>query len=115
MNYKETLQAINAEARENLGNVPDGTYISHAGHLLPVTPNYGYFVAVNHLLRGGKFEKAPFIGVWTASDGEVFVDQTRWVADYDQAIKLGKIHDQYAIWDCAKGEEIALHLVEERA
>ena len=96
-------------------NVPDGTYIEHAGHLLPVVPTNGYWVAVDNRLRGGKLHKAPFIGVWTASDGEQFVEQSRWVADYDKAVKLGQTHNQYAIWDCAKGEEIALHLVEERA
>jgi hypothetical protein len=106
MNYQETLKAINAEARENLGNVPDGTYIEHAGKLLPVVPTDGYWVAVNTALRGGR--RAPFIGVWTAKDGEVFVDQTRWIADRDKAIKLGKIHDQYAIWDCANGVEVVL-------
>ena len=100
------LKAINAEARANLGNVPDGTYIEHAGHLLPVTPTSGYFVAVNNLLRGGR--RAPFIGVWTASDGEVFVDQTRWVADRERAIKIGRVHNQYAIWDCANAVEVVL-------
>ena len=97
----------------NYEQVPDGTYFEVDGNLLPVTPNYGYFVAVNTNLRGG--QRAPFVGVWTASDGEVFVDQTRWVADYDKAVTLGRIHDQFAIWDCAKGDAIALHLLEEVA
>ena len=109
MNYRREQEiAWNAEDRANLGNVPDGTYVSYAGKLLPVVPTDGYWVAVNNLLRGGKADKAPFIGVWTASDGEVFVEQSRWVADREQAIKLGQIHGQYAIWDCANGVEVVL-------
>lgn len=99
----------------NYEQVPDDTYYEVDGNLLPVTPSYGYFVAVNTNLRGGKLHKAPFVGVWTASDGEKFVDQTRWVASYDKAITLGLIHDQFAVWDCANAEAIALHLIEERA
>lgn len=91
----------------NYEQVPDGTYYEVDGNLLPVTPNYGYFIGLRENTRAG--QRAPFLGVWVSSDGERFIDPVRWVSDRSKAIELGKKHTQLAIWDCANAVEIYLH------
>lgn len=88
-------------------NVPDGTYyVTKAGEWLPVTPEDGYFIGLRENTRGGR--EAPFMGVWTAEDGEKFIDPSRWEAKLEPAVKLGMIHEQIAIWDCKNKQEIFL-------
>ncbi len=83
---------------------PDGTYIPTRQGLAPIAVSGGYWVGLQTNTRAG--QKAEFIGIWTAKDGEKFVDPSRWVATLPEALKLATIHDQIAIWDCEKGEEI---------
>jgi len=45
------------------------------------------------------------IGVW-ANDGKTYLDVVSVVQDRDQAIELGKQHNQIAIWDLQKQQEI---------
>ena len=88
-------------------NVPDGTYyVTKAGECLPVTPENGYFIGLRSNTRAGR--TAPFMGIWTAKDGEKFLDPARWEAKLESAVKLGMTHDQIAIWDCKNKQEIFL-------
>lgn len=48
-----------------------------------------------------------YLGVW-ASEGEWYLDVSRNITDRATAISAGNDNKQQAIWDCAKGEEIAL-------
>jgi hypothetical protein len=86
--------------------VPDGTFFETPEGLVPVTPTDGYFVGLRTNTRAGI--KAPFIGIWTASDGERFVDPSRWVQSFEKAIRLGTTHEQIAIWDCKNNREVFL-------
>ena len=87
-----------------IDNAPDGTYQDTINGLVPYPADEGYFVGLKTGTRAGM--NAPLIGIWTASDGERFVDPSRWVLGLQTALKLAKVHEQIAIWDCEKGTEI---------
>ena len=83
---------------------PDGTYQETINGLVPFPADEGYFVGLQTNTRAGM--NAHLIGIWTAPDGEKFVDPARWVLGRETALKLAKAHEQRAIWDCEKGTEI---------
>ena len=90
---------------EDYTTAPDGTYVEAQGGLFRVEANHGYWVGLKAgVTRAGR--KAEFIGIWSARDGEQFVDPVRWVATLDKALHLATIHEQIAIWDCKEGREI---------
>ena len=84
----------------------DGTYIIIDGHFLPVTPDYGYFVAVQEGTRLA--DKAPFTGVWINPDGKSLTEPSTWLLSRELAEQRGRAHQQYSIWDCTNGKEIKL-------
>lgn len=84
--------------------LPDGTYYVYQGTHFTVSIDYGYFVSV----WPKDYGPAPFVGYWTAPDGEIFVDDTTWIEDKDKAIELGNKYEQFAIWDCANNQSIEL-------
>ncbi len=84
--------------------VPDGTYRETPEGLARVERVTGYWVGLQTNTRAGR--NAKFVGIWTASDGEKFVDPSRWVATLPEALRVAEIHDQIAIWDCQNGVEI---------
>ncbi len=84
---------------------PDGTYVQlDDGGLERVDIRFGYWVGLKTNTRAGK--NAKYVGIWTAKDGEKFVDPSRWVEDKAEALKLADFHEQIAIWDCQNGAEI---------
>lgn len=89
---------------ESYETAPDGTYAPNRQGLAPIAVSNGYWVGLQTNTRAGR--NAEFIGIWTASDGEKFVDPSRWVADKAEALKLAEKHDQIAIWDCQNGVEV---------
>ena len=80
---------------------PDGTYTLEG---TPVNRETGYFVGLNGETRA--FNNAKLIGIWTGPDGVRYVDRSRHVEGLYSALKLARAHEQIAIWDCAKKEEI---------
>ena len=51
------------------------------------------------------------IGYWVDEKDSlrtVYIDLNVWVESLEQAIYIGKLRDQLAIWDCAKNVEIRL-------
>jgi hypothetical protein len=84
----------------------DGTYIISNGQHLPVTPQFGYFVAVSPNTRMAS--RAPFIGVWTSPDGVTMEEPSTWLPTRHGAERRGRAHQQYSIWDCTNLEEIKL-------
>jgi len=86
----------------------DGTYFMQDGHYLPVTPDYGYFVAVQEDTRVA--DKAPFVGVWTSPEGQHMEEPSTWLLSLELATQRGLAHQQYSIWDCTNGREIKLNV-----
>lgn len=85
----------------------DGTYqVLRSGDWLTIEPNTGYFVGLQADSRAAR--KAPYIGVWTAPNGTKYFDPSRYEVFREDAVKLGQVHDQIAIWDCKRKEEIYL-------
>lgn len=48
-----------------------------------------------------------YLGTWVHED-RIYVDGSQWIADLDEAVKLGRERGELAIWDSGKGEEITL-------
>ena len=86
---------------EGYETAPDGTYVETRQGLARVDASSGYWVGLQTNTRAGR--KAQFIGIWTAPDGEKFVDPSRWVATLNDALKLAIVHEQVAIWLCRRG------------
>ncbi len=75
---------------EGYETAPDGTYVETRQGLARVDASSGYWVGLQTNTRAGR--KAQFIGIWTAPDGEKFVDPSRWVATLNDALKLAIVH-----------------------
>lgn len=86
----------------NLDTVPDGTY--HADTGTPDVAKFGYYVGLDPNTRAGR--NARLVGYWTAPNGDHFIDPSRWVYLQRDALELARKHNQIAIWDCRRNEEI---------
>jgi hypothetical protein len=65
-----------------------------------LTKNWSYFT-VN--------PRVYYAGVWTDSDtGRIYIDISRNVDTFGEAIALGDLHNEIAIWDVKNGREIRL-------
>jgi hypothetical protein len=82
----------------------DGTYIMSNGQYFPVTPDYGYFIAVVPETRAAL--RAPFMGVYTDSDGITMQEPSTWLPTRSGAQRRAELHSQYSFWDCLNGKEI---------
>ena len=56
--------------------------------------------------RDNPDNEGKFFGGW--NDNGIYLDNSNWVEDLDEALALGKQNDQLAIWDVANGAEIFL-------
>lgn len=94
-----------------------------------VRPNKGYFVSLKSpsikltinqvqtitkydlcdLLRNLYFKSTTldYIGFWFNQD-TCFIDISRHILNLNEAIKIGLMNDQLAIWDCENSKEITL-------
>lgn len=46
-----------------------------------------------------------YIGAWE-HNGSIYLDATEWFAEEWDALEAGRVRDEIAIWDIAKGDEI---------
>lgn len=54
--------------------------------------------------------KVSNVGAWVDEFGDIHLDPSIWVADRDEAIRLGYANKQRSIWDIAAGEAISLEV-----
>lgn len=54
--------------------------------------------------------KVSNVGAWVDEFGDIHLDPSIWVADRDEAIRLGYKNKQRSIWDIAAGEAISLEV-----
>lgn len=77
----------------------NGTYLKTGETFIRLETQDGYWVAINEIsldsVRDGEI-----VGIWTDPDtGKIWVDETRFILDREQAITTAKAYDQIAIWD----------------
>jgi len=86
----------------------NGTYLNVDGTFVLAQPKTGYWVGVHETTLDDTHD-GQYVGVWTNPvSGVTYYDRSVWVAELDNAIVLGKTHDQLAIWDIANETEVWL-------
>jgi hypothetical protein len=101
----------------------DGTYFVNGDRLDPSSRTEGYWVAesdhnVNHIETYDELVSfarwvedrydVAYVGVWTDDDGNRVLDATHYVEDILEAIAIGRMWNQRAIWDIKHGHAIYL-------
>ena len=87
----------------------DGTYLNVNGTFVLAHPTSGYWVGLYATTLDDTHD-GQYVGVWTNPEsGVTYYDRSVWVAELDNAIALGKSHEQLAIWDIANEKEIWLN------
>ena len=86
----------------------NGTYLNVDGMFVKAHPKTGYWVALHETTLADTLD-GQYVGVWTNPEtGETDYDRSVWVADLNDAMELGKAHNQLAIWDIANETEVWL-------
>lgn len=77
----------------------NGTYLKKNGTFLRIETNEGYWVAVEEIALDS-VQDGEIVGIWQDPEtGKLWVDETRFILDREQAITTAKAYDQIAIWD----------------
>jgi hypothetical protein len=108
---------------EKIMELQDGTYFVNGDRLDPSFFTEGYWVAetdhnVNHietydeLVSFARWVEDRYdvahVGMWTDDDGNRVLDATHYVEDILEAIAIGRMWNQKAIWDIKHGHAIYL-------
>lgn len=87
----------------------DGTYQKTENGFIPVTKDYGYWVASREV-ELDTLAVGEYLGVWTDPEtGKVWYDQSHFIEDKGTALILCRHWNQKAIWDCANAVEIPMN------
>jgi hypothetical protein len=87
----------------------DGTYLNLDGQFILSHAKTGYWVAVHKYDSLDDTISGDYVGVWTNPEsGVMYLDRSIWVSDRYDAMTLGTLHGQLAIWDCENETEVWL-------
>jgi len=87
----------------------DGTYLNIDGTFVLSHAKVGYWVGLYSTTLADTLD-GQYVGVWTNPETDVtYYDRSVWVSDLNDAMKLGKAHDQLAIWDIENETEVWLN------
>lgn len=82
-----------------------GTYQKTENGYSPIIAKAGYWVGVEETTLD-EVEVGETVGVWTGSDGKLWVDKVIRLSDLTKALALGKMFEQEAIYDIINKKEI---------
>lgn len=85
--------------------VTNGTYQKTKDGLEPIIAKSGYWVAVEETTLD-QVEIGETVGIWTDENGKVWVDKVIRLSDLTNALMLGKMFKQEAIYDLTNKKEI---------
>lgn len=86
----------------------NGTYLKIDGTFILSHAKSGYWVAL-HPTTLDELMDGHYVGVWTNPEtGITDYDRSVWISDLNDAMELGKAHNQLAIWDIANETEVWL-------
>jgi hypothetical protein len=85
--------------------VETGTYQKTETGFTPIVAKSGYWVAAEET-KLEDVEIGETVGVWKDSDGKLWVDKVIRLSDLTNALMLGKVFNQKAIYDVINKKEI---------
>ena len=86
----------------------NGTYLNVNGTFVLAHPKTGYWVGIHETTLDDTLD-GQYVGVWTNPvSGVTYYDRSIWVADQYDAMTLGTLNGQLAIWDIENETEVWL-------
>jgi hypothetical protein len=106
-----TWETVRDPYTSPLEGLADGTYIQTIGGVEAYQgPNRGYWIGLVPVEALADVPLGAYLGVWTdPDDGKRYYDLTAYRNDRTEALKLGQLYKQKAIWDVANKETILIN------
>ena len=84
----------------------DGTYIKLGGDFHRVNTSLGFWVASGETTLE-QVADGELVGGWEDSAQKMWIDNTHYFTDLDNALEFARAHNQIAIWDNLNAAAIA--------
>ena len=84
----------------------DGTYLKLGGDYHRIESQLGYWVASSETTLE-QVADGELVGVWEDSAQKMWIDNTHYFTDLDNALEFARAHNQIAIWDNLNAAAIA--------